>query len=169
MACNLRAVNARELGPGISVFSRMLAMSIPSNRLFVQIDINLLGLEILVNAMDPQLPAEARLLKASPRRFYARRLHMINPHHTSADGLNHAHGTIDIARPDGCGQSERGVVGNLERLALVLEWDHADHRAKDLFPRNPRRVIDVVIDRRLDIITAGQRSRPAAAQRQLGF
>src|ERR1700679_266482 len=106
MACNRRAGNARELGPGISVFSRMLDMSIPSNRCFVQIDIDLLGLEILVNAMNPQLPAEARLLKATPRRFHASRLHVINPHNTSADGLNHAHGAINIARPDGRGQSE---------------------------------------------------------------
>src|ERR1700733_735366 len=114
MAWNLRAVNAREFGPGISVFSRMLDMSIPPNRLFVQIDVNLLGLEIFVNAMEPQFPAEARLLKPSPRRFHASRLHVIHPHHTGADGLNHAHGAIDIARPHSGGQSERGVVGNLE-------------------------------------------------------
>src|SRR6202453_735104 len=160
MACNRRAVNARELGPGISVFSRMLDMSIPPNRLFVQIDIDLLGLEILVNTMYPQFPAEARLLKPAPRRFHTRRLHVIHPHHTSADGLNHAHGAIDIPRPDSRSQSERSVVGNLQRLALVLEWNHADHRAKYLFPRNPRRVIHVVKDRRLNVITAGQRSWP---------
>src|ERR1700733_10166896 len=119
--------------------------------------------------MDPQFPAEARLLKPAPRRFHARRLHVIHPHHTGADGLNHTHGAIDIPRPDSRSQPERSVVGNLERLTLVIEWNHADHRAKDLFPRNPRRVIHVVKDRRLDVITAGQRSRPAAAQRQLGF
>src|ERR1700678_130080 len=98
MACNRRAVNARELGPGISVFSRMLAMvSIPSNRRFIQIDVHLLGLEILVNAMDPQFPAKARLLKPSPRSFHASRLHVIHPHHAGADSLNHAHSAIDIA------------------------------------------------------------------------
>src|ERR1700677_1360964 len=100
MACNRRAVNARELGPGISVFSRMLDMSIPPNRLFVQIDIDLLGLEILVNAMDPQFPSAARLLKHAPWRFPASRLHVFPPHHTSADRLNHPHSAINIARPD---------------------------------------------------------------------
>src|SRR5271154_7127110 len=111
MACNRRAVNARELGPGTSVFIRILDMSIPPNRLFVQIDIDLLGLEILVNAMDPQFPAEARLLEPAPRSFHASRLHVIHPHHTGADGLNHAHGSIDIPRPHSRSQSERSVVG----------------------------------------------------------
>src|SRR5580658_5642303 len=99
MACNRRAVNARELGPGISVFSRILDMSIPPNRLFIQIDINLLGLEILVNAMDPQFPAEARLFKPTPRRFHTRWLHVIDPYHAGADSLNHAHSAIDISGP----------------------------------------------------------------------
>src|ERR1700733_10771057 len=106
MAWNLRAVNAREFGPGISVFIRMLDISIPPNRLFVQIDIDLLGLEIFVNPMDPQFPAEARLFKPSPRRFHARRLHVIHPHHAGPDSLNHAHGAIDISRPDSRSQSE---------------------------------------------------------------
>src|ERR1700678_2211016 len=111
----------------------MLDMSIPSNRCFIQIDINLLGLEILVNAMDPQFPAEARLFKPTPRRFHTRWLHVIDPYHAGADSLNHAHSAIDISGPHSGGQSKRGVVGNLERLALVLKWNHADHRTKDLF------------------------------------
>src|ERR1700679_329230 len=146
MACNRRPVNARELGPGISVLSRMLDMSIPPDRCFIQIDIDLLGLKILVNAVDPQFPAEARLLKAAPWRFHACRLHVIHPHNTGTDGLNHAHGAIDIAPPDRGSQSEGSVVCNLECLEFVVEWNHASHRAEDLFPGNPRRVVDVVKD-----------------------
>src|ERR1700677_885505 len=167
MACNRRAVNARELGPGISVFSRIVISnatlsivippapacrgsaaegSIPPNRCFIQIYIDLLGLEVLIDAVDPQFPAEARLLKASPWRFHARRLHVIHPHNACADSLNHAHGTIDIARPDGGGQPEGSVVCNFERLAFVVEWNHASHRPEDLFPGNPRRVVHIVKD-----------------------
>src|ERR1700728_827385 len=101
MACDRRAVKARELGPGISVFKRMLDMvSIPSNRRFVQVDMHLLGLEVFVNAVYPQFPTETRLLEPAPRCFHISRLHMIDPHNPGADGLHHAQGAIDVTRPN---------------------------------------------------------------------
>src|ERR1700722_6893336 len=137
MACDRRAVKARELGPGISVFKRMLdIVSIPSNRRFVQVDMHLLGLEVFVDAVDPQFPTETRLLKATPWRFHIRRLHVIDPYDPGTDSLHHAQGAIDVTRPD-CGrQPERGVVCDLERLAFILERDDSSDRPKNLFPGN---------------------------------
>src|ERR1700733_8729004 len=134
MACDRRAVNAREWGPGISVITRMPDIaSIPSNRRFVQIDVYLLGLKILINAMNPQFPAEAGLLETAPRSFHVGGLHVINPYNAGANGLDHAQGAIDVAGPDGCGQAEGGIVGDTQRLALVIEGDNRGHRAEDFF------------------------------------
>jgi hypothetical protein len=113
-------------------------VSVPSNRRFIQIDVHLLGLEIFVDSMDPQFPTKARLLETAPGGFHVSGLHVIHPDDSSTDGFDHAQGAIDVSRPDGSGQSEGSVVGNLERVTLVLEGNYRGHRAKDFFPRNAR-------------------------------
>src|SRR5437870_10806610 len=49
-AASRRSPSARDLVPGMEVFSLIVGISVPPDRLFVQIDVHLLGLEILFDA-----------------------------------------------------------------------------------------------------------------------
>src|SRR5580700_10346556 len=59
--------------------ARISNSSVPANGRFIQVDIHLLGLQILLKPPRSQLPAEARLLVPAPRRFHVRGLHVIHP------------------------------------------------------------------------------------------
>src|SRR5262249_40392713 len=78
-------------------FTQYPSTSIPPDRLLIQVDVDLFGLEIFLDAPGAEFSSEARLLVSAPRRFYERRLHMIHPHDAGADRLYHAQGLIDVA------------------------------------------------------------------------
>src|SRR5277367_289425 len=98
-------------------------MSVPSDRLFVQIDVDLLGLEIFFDAPWPQLPAESGLFETAPRRLDVCWLHVVYPNDSRAQSLYHAKRLEDIARPNGCGQPEGSGVGDPQRFGLVRKRD----------------------------------------------
>src|SRR5580765_3479294 len=56
-----RHIHSWERGPGTEVRRRIVDILIPPDRLFVQIDVNLLGLEIFLDAPWPKLATEAGL------------------------------------------------------------------------------------------------------------
>src|SRR5215470_14374027 len=60
-----------------SIFNRQWL--VPANRLFVQIDVDLLRFQVLLDAPGAELPSEAGLFIAAPRCFDVCRLHVINP------------------------------------------------------------------------------------------
>jgi len=72
-------------------------MSVPSDRLFVQIDVHLLGLEIFLDTPGSKLTAEAGLLVAAPRRLNVRGLHVIYPDNSSPQRLHHAKRLENVA------------------------------------------------------------------------
>src|SRR5215831_21003228 len=95
--------------------------SVPADRRLVQIDVYLLGLEILLNSPGPQLPSEAGLLESSPGRFHISRLHVVDPNNPRAQGFHRTHGLEDIASPDRRCQPIGGIIRNLHRILLVFE------------------------------------------------
>src|SRR2546423_5435645 len=106
-----RRISSCERGPGIGVRSRMVGISVvPADGLLVEVDVDLLGLEILLNAPWPKLAAEAGLLIAAPRRLHVGGLHVVHPDDARAQGFDSPHGFEDIARPNRCSQAVRRVI-----------------------------------------------------------
>jgi hypothetical protein len=58
-ATSLRRCNSFERGPGTAVSRRIAAISIPSNGLFVEVNVYLLGLEVFLNSPKAKFAAEA--------------------------------------------------------------------------------------------------------------
>src|SRR6266851_5449038 len=83
-----RRIHSWERGPGTEVRRRIADMSIPPDRLLVQIDVNLFGLEIFFDAPRPELTAEAGLFIPAPGSFHIGGLHVIDPHHPRAQRLD---------------------------------------------------------------------------------
>src|ERR1700691_2514568 len=92
-------------------------MSVPSDRLFVQIDVDLLGLEIFLDAPWPQFPAESGLFVTTPRRLDVSWLHVIYPNNSRAQSFYHAKRLEDIARPNNLVSS---TLGGLRRQQVSL-------------------------------------------------
>src|ERR1039458_935218 len=143
--------------------------SVPSNRLLVEVDVNLLGLEILLDAPGAKFASEAGLLVATPRRFKVGGLHVIDPDNAGANLLAHAESLEDVARPDGSGQTERGVIGDAQAIGFVVEGNDGGNGAEDFFARDAGRVVDVIEDRRFNVIALGETLRAIAAGGNLGF
>src|SRR5262245_36388881 len=67
-----RSASALLFGPGMGpvIFTTpMIAPSVPPDRRVRQVDVDLLGLEVALEAVGPELAAEPRLLVATPRRL----------------------------------------------------------------------------------------------------
>src|SRR3954470_16032137 len=104
---------------------------IPTNRLLRQIDVHLFDVEVLLDAPFAEFASEAALLVAAPRRFDVGGLHVVDPDDAGAQRLDRTHRTEDIAGPDGRGEPEIRVVGDAQRVFLVVEWNHRRDRAED--------------------------------------
>ncbi len=57
---------------------------------------------------------------------------------------------IGVGGPYGAAEAELAVVGDRDGLLLGVVGNHRQHRAEDLFLRDPRRVVDIGEDRRRD-------------------
>src|SRR5688572_28247048 len=64
--------------------------SIPPDRFLAEIDVDLLGFEEFLGAVEAQLAALAALLVAAPRTLDVTRLHGINPDDPGPEVLRHA-------------------------------------------------------------------------------
>src|SRR5262249_15567335 len=132
---------------------------------FRQIDIHLLDVQILVDAPLAELPPDAALFVAAPRRLDVGRLHVVHPDDAGAQLLHGAHGAEDVARPHGSRETVVRVVRDPQRIALRVERNDGRDRPEDFFTRDPVRVVDVVEDRRLDeqaALETGDRGGSAA-------
>src|SRR5712671_2772248 len=98
--------------------------SVPTNWRFVQINVDLLGLEIFFDSRGAEFAAKTRLLVAAPRGFDVSRLHMVDPDDAGAQRFYRTHGLKNIASPDSGSESVRRIVSDLERVSLVVERYH---------------------------------------------
>src|SRR5215831_15766805 len=103
----------------------MVSSSIPADWLFRQIDVDLLDVEILLDAPLPELATDAALFVAAPRCLDVGRLHVIDPDDAGAQVLDGPHRAEDVARPHRGGEAEIGVVRDAQRVLLVVEGDDA--------------------------------------------
>src|SRR6202453_320748 len=144
-------------------------MSVPSDRLFVQIDVDLLGLEIFLDAPWPQFPAESGLFVTTPRRLDVSWLHVIYPNNSRAQSFYHAKRLEDIARPNGCGQPVGCRVGDPQRFGFVRKRDDRRYRAKDFLLRDAGGIIHIVKNCGFDVITLFHRRWAASAGSKFRF
>src|SRR5258705_11432796 len=98
-----RCISSFERGPGIGVRSCMLAISVPSDGRFVEVDVDLFCFQIFVDAVRAELTPKAGLLVASPWGFDVSRLHVVDPDHSCTESLHCAQSFENIASPDCCG------------------------------------------------------------------
>src|ERR1700716_1376607 len=75
--------------------------SVPADWGFVQVDVDLLGLQILFDAPRTQFAAEAGLFVSAPGGFDVRWLHVIHPDDSGAQGFHGAYSFENVAGPDG--------------------------------------------------------------------
>src|SRR3979490_440294 len=83
---------------------------IPTDGLFREIDVDLLDVEIFLDAPFAELAADAALFVAAPRRLDIGRLHVVHPDDAGAQLLHGPHRAEDVARPDRSGEAVVGVV-----------------------------------------------------------
>src|SRR6266550_7237424 len=147
----------------------MVAISVPSDGLFAQIDVDLLGFQILFDTPRPQFPSEAGLLVASPWCFHVRRLHVIHPHNAGTQRFHYAESLEDVSRPHGCGETIRRIVRDLNGIFLTFKWDHGRNGTEDFFSGNSRTIVDVIKDGRFYVVAFGKLLGTPSTAGQLGF
>src|SRR5205809_706060 len=169
---SLSLAPSRSLGPQ-ALLARASPSSelIPSDGLLGEINVYLLDVEIFLDAPGAELAADAALFVSAPGRLHVRRLHVVHPDDAGVQVLHGAHGAEDVARPYRGGETVVRVVGDRQGVLFVVEWDDAGHRSEDFFASDPKRVIDIVEDRRLDEKAAVESAsgRPPASARDLRF
>src|SRR5262245_23670429 len=69
----------RLLDPSRALATISSMGSVPADRRFVQVDVDLLDLQVLVRAPRAELAADARHLVAAPGRLDVGRLHVVDP------------------------------------------------------------------------------------------
>src|ERR1700680_1154317 len=163
MAAARRRISSWERGPGMGVRNSITDMSVPSNRLFAEVDVDLLCFEILLDTPGPQLATEAGLFVAAPGGFDIGRLHVVHLDDAGAEGLDDAESAEDVARPDGGGKAIRRGVVNANCFRLIGERDDCRDRAENVFMGEASGVIHVIENRGLDIIATRLGGRTAAA------
>src|SRR5215472_2939600 len=186
MAASRRAMRARDLGPGTSVRSwmvfigsslliavrlrrRTLQKLVPGDGGFVEIDEDLFGFEILFETPGAEFAAKAGLLVTAPGRFDVSWLHVIDPDDARAERFHDAEGFVDIAGPDGGGETVRRVVGDANGFGFTVERDDRSDGAEDFFASDARRVFHVVENSRLHIVAFAKLLRAAAANGDFRF
>ena len=91
---------------------------------------------------------------------------LVDRHVAAADPPRHVLGALDVRAPDAARQPVVGVVGDRDRVVLVVVRDDGDDGSEDLLPRDRHPVVDVGEDRRLHEVAARRGRRPPAAEHQ---
>src|SRR4051812_13018576 len=129
------------------------AISEEPERLVAVADQQGLGLLIVVQHHLVVLAPDARLLVAAERRMRRIGVIAVRPDPAGLDAAAHAEGGVHVARPHARAQPVERVVGDRQRLFLVLERRHRNHRAEDLLLEDAHLVV-ALEDGRLDVEAA---------------
>src|SRR5713101_2556206 len=144
-------------------------LSVPADGRLIEINENLFGFEIFFEAPRTELASKAGLLVTAPRSFDVGRLHVIDPDDAGAKRLHDAEGFVNVARPDGCGQTVGGVVGNANGVRFAFEGDDGCDRAEDFFAGDARAVVHVIENSGLDVIAFAKLLRTPATDGDFFF
>src|SRR5580693_9780040 len=115
-----------------------------------RIDPHALFLEVFADRRETALAPNARTLIAAKGRKVARRPIGVDPDRAGLEALSHGERSPDALGPHACRKAVPRVVGDLDRLFLVVERDHREDRAEDFLLRNAHLGLDLGEDGRLD-------------------
>src|SRR5277367_5162605 len=102
-----------------------------------------LDLGVLVEPGHTVLPAHTAVLVSAEWRVGAVGCAAVDAHEAGLDPTGYRQRMLQGARHDVAGQAVRAVVGNPDRVFLVVERDHAQHRAEDLLLGDGHLVVDI--------------------------
>jgi hypothetical protein len=106
------------------------------------VDVDVLGLGVLQVALLAELAADPGLLVAAKGVPGVEQVVVVDPDGAGAQALGDPDGPGRVAAPDGAGQAVGGVVGDGDRLVVVVEGDDGQDRAEDLLLGDPRGRVD---------------------------
>src|SRR5947208_13451914 len=100
------------------------------------VDVHVLHLGVLEDALEPELAPDAALLVAAERRRDREEMIVVDPHRAGPHPLGDLERLRLVARPDRPTQAVDGVVRHPEGLVGVLVTDDDPHGAEDLLLRD---------------------------------
>src|ERR1700730_899662 len=100
-------------------------------------------LGVLVETGHTVLPAHTAVLVSTERRVGAVRRAAVDAHEAGLDPAGHRQRVLQGAGHDVAGQAVHAVVGDPDRVFLVVERDDAQHRPEDLLLSNGHGVVDI--------------------------
>ena len=118
-----------------------------------------LDLGVGVERVRPELAAVAALLEAAERRRDPHRAVRVDREVAALERPRDAQRLRAVARPDRARQPVDRVVGEADRLGLVVERDHARDRAEDLLGRRAVAGVDRVQHGRREPVARARRAR----------
>src|SRR5918993_1239817 len=126
---------------------------------------NVLGLQVLGDALGAALAAEAGLLDPAEGGGRVRDQALVEADHARLQALDDPEGPLEVAGVDVGDQPELGVVGGRDRRLLGVEGGHRGHRPEDLLLEHTGVAGHAGQDRRLvevaaAVARAGARDRP---------
>jgi hypothetical protein len=124
-----------------------------------------LDLGVLVEAGHAVLPADAAVLVAAEGHVGAVGRAAVDAHEAGLDPTSHGQRMLQRARHHVAGQTVGAVVGDPDRVFLVVERDDAQHRAEDLLLGDGHLVVDVDEKRWPDVISLVETGRAHRARR----
>src|SRR5271168_4829971 len=115
-----------------------------------RVDPDALFLQVFADRRQAAFTPNARTLIAAEGRKVAYRPIGVDPDRAGFEALGHAEGGPDALGPHARGKPVLGVVGDLDRLFLVVESDHREDRAEHFLLRDAHLGLDPGEDSRLD-------------------
>ena len=139
-----RKVGQRQAGPT----SRLTAALSRSHRHRDSLQLCIVG-----EAGFTEFSTDAAHLEATKWGRGVKDVVAIDPHRAGSQIMSHLVRLLNIASPDGSGQSVTGVVCSTSDLGDVLELQDTEDRSEDLFASNIHLVMDVGKNCRLNEVT----------------
>src|SRR5665647_850943 len=122
-----------------------------AERLGAVADQQVLRLAVMIEHHPVVLPADAGDLVTTERRTCRIRVVAVRPDAARLDLAAHLVGPVPVAGPDAGAQAVEGVVGDGQRLLVVLEGGDRQHRAEDLLLEHPHLVVALEHSRLVEV------------------
>ena len=120
---------------------------------------------MIVKAFGAAFAADAGIVDAAPGRGRVEAVMVVDPDDAGLDGGRHPMGAADVAGADRGRKTERGIIGEAQRVGLVLERRHRGEGPEHFLLEDAHVGFDVGKHRRLDeiaVVMAGHLGRDAA-------
>src|ERR1700731_1583613 len=101
----------------------------------------------------PRAPAVAGILDAAERQVRRRPRRLVDEDHAGVDLTRDPLAALDVLSDDRSAQSVRRIIGELDRLVVILHAEDERHRSKELLMEDWILRLDVRQNRRLEEVS----------------